>query len=120
MDKKDDIIEYEGNMKVAAVEAFIDLASTDEDFVSKYGAYIDEYYKLPIASRLAVCNKTYKYFKENGCFNINVITDNIIYEAERLEDHITKEIDPVVSAIRESQKLIEKNPKINVKGIRYE
>ena len=109
-------VEKEDDVKVTAVESFLTLASTNIELVKKYGTYIDEYYKLPISSRKNVCKVAYKEFVKSGSFNIDVISTYIVTEVENVEE----KIDPVVSAIRESAKLLEKNPKINTNGIRYE
>lgn len=112
-------MDKEEYIKITAVESFMDLASIDDNMVKKYGTYIKEYYKLPIDSRKKVCTIAYKYFVKHGSFDINVITTLVVHEVERLEDTV-EEIDPVIDAIRESNKLLQKNPKINTSGIRYE
>lgn len=109
-------LEKEDDVKVSAVESFLTLAGTNIDLVKKYGIYIDEYYQLPIKNRRNVCKAAYKEFTKSGNFNIDVISNFIVNEVETLEESV----DPVIEAIRESYKLLEKNPKINTNGIRYE
>ena len=109
-------LEKEDDVKVSAVESFLTLAGTNIDLVKKYGVYIDEYYQLPMKNRRNVCKAAYKEFVKSGNFNIDVISNFIVNEVETLEEST----DPVVEAIRESYKLLEKNPKINTNGIRYE
>ena len=109
-------VEEEDDIKVTAVESFLTLASTNIELVKKYGTYIDEYYKLPMYNRRNVCKVAYKEFTKSGSFNIGIISTYIVNEVENVEE----KNDPVVSAIRESAKLLEKNPKINTNGIRYE
>ena len=109
-------LEKEDDVKVSAVESFLTLAGTNIDLVKKYGVYIDEYYQLPIRHRRNVCKAAYKEFTKSGNFNIDVISNFIVNEVETLEEST----DPVIEAIRESYKLLEKNPKINTNGIRYE
>lgn len=109
-------LEKEDDVKASAVESFLTLAGTNIDLVKKYGVYIDEYYQLPIRHRRNVCKAAYKEFVKSGNFNIDVISNFIVNEVETLEEST----DPVVEAIRESYKLLEKNPKINTNGIRYE
>ena len=109
-------LEKEDDVKVSAVESFLTLAGTNIDLVKKYGVYIDEYYQLPMKNRRNVCKAAYKEFTKSGNFNIDVISNFIVNEVETLEEST----DPVVEAIRESYKLLEKNPKINTNGIRYE
>ena len=82
MEKRDFIVD----MASETVESFINLASTDEKMVEKYGIYIDEYYKLPIKSRRNVCENAYKHFTDTGSFAIDSMCALIVYEAERLED----------------------------------
>ena len=109
-------LEKEDDVKVSAVESFLTLAGTNIDLVKKYGVYIDEYYQLPMKNRRNVCKAAYKEFVKSGNFNIDVISNFIVNEVETLEEST----DPVVEEIRESYKLLEKNPKINANGIRYE
>lgn len=109
-------LEKEDDVKASAVESFLTLAGTNIDLVKKYGVYIDEYYQLPIRHRRNVCKAAYKEFTKSGNFNIDVISNFIVNEVETLEEST----DPVIEATRESYKLLEKNPKINTNGIRYE
>ena len=106
----------EEDIKTTTVETFLELASTDEKIVKRYGSQIDEYYNLPLKNKKNVCKNVYKYFIKDGHLAIDSVCALIVYEAERLED----EVDPVITAIRESYKLLQKNPKINTDGIRYE
>ena len=109
-------IDKEEDAKTTAVESFLELASTDEKIVERYGSYIDEYYKLPLNNRKRVCNNVYKYFIKDGHFAIDSICALIVYEAERVED----EIDPIVQSIRDNNKLYDKRPNIDFSGMKYD
>lgn len=109
-------VEDDEDIKVTAIESFLTLASTNIDLVKKYGIYIDEYYKLPITSRQNVCKAAYKDFINSGNLSIENLSIFIVNEVESMEESV----DPVVEAIRESNKLLQKNPKINTNGVRFE
>ena len=109
-------IEDEEDVKTKTIESFLTLASTNMELVKKYGIYIDEYYKLPITNRQNVCKTAYKDFIKNGNLSIENLSTFIVNEVESMEESV----DPVVEAIRESNKLLQKNPKINTNGVRYE
>ena len=109
-------LEKEDDVKVSAVESFLTLAGTNIDLVKKYGVYIDEYYQLPIRHRRNVCKAAYKDFINSGNLSIENLSIFIVNEVESMEESI----DPVVEAIRKSNKLLQKNPKINTNGVRYE
>ena len=109
-------LEKEDDVKVSAVESFLTLAGTNIDLVKKYGIYIDEYYQLPMKNRRNVCKTAYKDFIKNGNLSIENLSTFIVNEVESMEESV----DPVVEAIRESNKLLQKNSKINTNGVRYE
>jgi hypothetical protein len=102
--------------EINTVQTFIELAEQDKSIVDKYGNSIDMYYRLPNKSRKLVCGLAYRYFIDTGRMDISLICDLINTELSNLEN----KDDPVVTAIRESVKLREKLPKINVDGVRYE
>ena len=110
------LVNEEDGMAMQVVESILDLVGSNTDLVKKYGVYIDEYYKLPMKNRETICKISYNLFLNNGNFDINSISMLIAHEAEHLEE----KVDPVVEAIRESSKLLAKQPKIDFSGIRYE
>ena len=109
-------IEIDTDIKIEAVESFIELASADENAVAKYGEYIDEYYMLSISNRKKVCDAAYKYFIKYGSFDIDVICTILIPSIACDE----KDVDPVVSAMQESAKLLEGQPNIDFSKVRME
>ena len=98
------------------VESILDLVGSNTELVETFGVYIDEYYKLPIKNRRAICKDSYKKFIKNGNFDINSISMLIAHEA----DHKEVIVDPIVEAIRENNKLFDERPKINFKGMHYD
>ena len=108
-------INKEEETKTTAVESFLELARTDENIYERYGAYIDEYYKLPMCNRKKICNNVYKNFIRDGHMAIDSVCALIVYEAERLEDH--KEKDYVIGAIKKNIKRRPERPEINFNGV---
>lgn len=107
-------IEVEKDIKVEAVETFIELASADENMLNKYGSYINEYYNLPISGRKRVCDYAYKHFLKYGSFNIDIICTILIPGVACDE----KDVDPVVIAMKESAELLKNQPNIDFSKVR--
>lgn len=107
-------IEVEKDIAVEAVESFIELVSADENMFNKYGLYINKYYSLPISGRKRVCDYVYKHFLEYGSFNIDIICA-ILNPGVACDE---KDVDPVVSAMKESAELLENQPNIDFSKVR--
>ena len=119
-------VKVEENQKVSAVESFIKLTMTNEELYEKYGEYIAEYYDMTREKREKVCEDAYKYFLNFGSFDINVICTILIpFVADSIDDvipiqKIKKPEDPVISAIRENNRLFDERPEIDFSRINYD
>ena len=138
-------IKVDKDIKVDAVEACIELARANENMLDKYGDYIKEYDKLPMEVRKKICDAAHKCFLKSGVLDIEVICTFLIPDiacdeinvdpvlsamresAKSLKDQpnidfskVRMEQDPVVTAIQENNKLYEKRPRIDFTGMNYD
>ena len=100
-------VEDEDDVKVRTIESIITLASTNKDLITKYGVFIEEYYKLPIENRKNVCKTAYKSFIKNGDISMINISSFIVKEVEDIEEE--NAINAVKNPKKELVRAIQRN-----------